>query len=122
MTMNETKQPRILRLTLKRKWFIMILRGIKREEYRENKAYWQKRLGYIADDDLPFGGPSFYNFDFVEFRNGYATDAPTMLVECKGIAFGTGRSDWGGDDTEKFVISLGEIVSTLNTEQLLNAA
>ena len=31
-------------LTLKKKWFELIVKGIKKEEYRELKPYWFKRL------------------------------------------------------------------------------
>ena len=31
---------RVLHLTLKKKWFDMILSGEKKEEYREIKSYW----------------------------------------------------------------------------------
>ena len=35
---------RILYLPLKKKWFDMIVSGIKKEEYREINEYWTKRL------------------------------------------------------------------------------
>jgi len=35
---------KILNLTLKKKWFDMILSGEKKEEYREIKQYWETRL------------------------------------------------------------------------------
>ena len=34
----------VLHLTLKKYWFDMIKSGIKKEEYREIKDYWVKRL------------------------------------------------------------------------------
>ena len=34
----------ILPLTLNKKWFDMILSGVKKEEYREIKSYWIKRF------------------------------------------------------------------------------
>ncbi len=36
---------RILHLVLKRRWYEMIERGEKTEEYREIKPYWTKRIG-----------------------------------------------------------------------------
>lgn len=36
--------PKILHLTLKKKWFDMIKSGDKREEYRDIKPYWASRL------------------------------------------------------------------------------
>ena len=38
------KADKILHLTLKKKWFDMILSGEKTDEYREIKPYWTKRL------------------------------------------------------------------------------
>ena len=36
----------ILDLPIKSKWYEMIENGIKKEEYREIKEYWEKRLQY----------------------------------------------------------------------------
>jgi hypothetical protein len=44
---------RVLHLTLKKKWFDMIASGEKKEEYREDKEYWRRRLlirGEAVDD------------------------------------------------------------------------
>jgi hypothetical protein len=62
----------ILHLTLEREWFDDIARGIKNEEYRQLKDYWRVRL-------------EGREYDFVRFRNGYATDAPEMDVEFLGV-------------------------------------
>lgn len=56
----------ILHLTLKKKWFDLILSGKKTEEYREIKPYWEKRL-------------MGKTYDKVIFRNGYATPMPLNL-------------------------------------------
>jgi len=37
----------ILHLNLKKKWFDMIASGEKKEEYREMKKYWIKRMTNI---------------------------------------------------------------------------
>jgi hypothetical protein len=63
----------ILHLTLEKKYFEEIAGGEKPYEYRKVKPYWTKRLE----------GKSF---DEVQFKNGYATDAPFMRVEVKGIS------------------------------------
>jgi hypothetical protein len=84
-----------LPLTLHREWFDAIHSGKKKTEYRENKAYWRKRLVGIA-------------YEEVHFRNGYATDAPFMRVEWRGLRmYGTGRS-------RKFGIKLGRILEVRN--------
>lgn len=59
-------------LTLHREFFDAIVAGTKKTEYRENKDYWQRRLV----------GRTYAE---VHFRNGYATKAPFMRVQCKGI-------------------------------------
>lgn len=38
----------MLTLPIKRKWFDMICRGEKREEYREPTDYWKERLSALA--------------------------------------------------------------------------
>jgi hypothetical protein len=70
--MRETAMPKILRLTLHREFFAAIAAGIKRTEYRKAKPYWRKRL-------------EGRDYDVVLFRNGYARNAPEMLVEFRGV-------------------------------------
>lgn len=118
---NKPMLPAVLHLTLTKKWFDMIKSGEKKEEYREFKQYWIDRLcnkhqmSVIAGGDLRNNHSgqqlSYRHFDFVEFKNGYAKSAPTMLVECKGISVGKAHAEWAegfGDDC--FVISLGNVV------------
>jgi hypothetical protein len=62
----------ILSLTLHRQYFEEIATGRKDKEYRKRKPYWKKRL---EDRD----------YDLIRFRNGYAKDAPEMLVEFRGV-------------------------------------
>ncbi len=78
-------------LTLHREFFDAIVAGTKKTEYRENKHYWQCRLV----------GRTYRE---VHFRNGYATKAPFMRVQCKGI-----RKVRRNGKT-KFVIRLGKIL------------
>lgn len=116
----------------------MILSGEKKEEYREIKPYWAKRLLYKIE--FPWGGymsawkdivngdyecrgwqnttgqaPIWENFDTITFRNGYSSNAPEMTVKFRGLYIGTGKTKWGAEDGKKyFVIQLGEIISTKN--------
>lgn len=108
---------KVLHLTLKKKWFDMIASGEKKEEYRELKEYWAKRLtdgiGTYLTNFLPKGigyQVKWKEFDVVQFRHGYAKDAPVMVVECKGIEIGHGKHKWGCTK-ESFVIKLGNIIS-----------
>lgn len=44
--MKELKEKKVLRLTVCKKWFDMIVAGTKKEEYREIKAYWANHVLY----------------------------------------------------------------------------
>lgn len=63
---------RILHLTLHREYFEQIVEGNKYEEYRDRTDYWERRL-------------EGRDYDLIRFRNGYATGAPEMDVEWKGL-------------------------------------
>ena len=66
---------KILHLNLYRKYFDAIANGTKTIEYRDKTDYWKKRI-------------EGREYDIIKFRNGYAKDAPTMLVEYKGYNIG----------------------------------
>lgn len=89
---------RILHLTLKKKWFDMILSGEKTEEYREIKPYWNKRL------------PKIYTH--IQFRNGYNPDSPVMIVELLGVERGIGKPEWGAPGWLVYVLRLGKVISS----------
>lgn len=89
---------RVLHLTLKRKWFDMIASGVKREEYREAKPYWTKRL-------------TVKEYDAIHFRNGYSRTAPTVTVEFIGLDFGMGFPEWGAPKDERvYILRLGRVL------------
>lgn len=89
---------RILHLTLKKKWFDMIASGEKKEEYREIKPYWNKRLH-----------KTFYTH--IKFRNGYRADAPNIFIELKGQHIGNGNVNWGAPENKNvYVLRLGNIL------------
>lgn len=98
---------RILRLTLKKKWFDMIVSGQKKEEYREIKPYWERRLFHPLYPQVL----QFREYDVVEFRNGYKKDAEKILVFCKEITAGIGNPTWGAPNTTVFIIKLGEFLT-----------
>lgn len=116
-----------LKLTLKKKWFDMIVAGVKTEEYREIKPHWMQRLmrcyskGFhpckyqmcgFNDTVCPF---ILKPFTKVEFTNGYGNHKPRITMECKGIDVGLGNPDWGADKREYyFVIRLGKEISREN--------
>ena len=95
-------------LPLKKEWYEMIESGVKTEEYRECKPYWNKRLmrkvWNFADNslcDIP------KKFDAVKFTYGYTKR--TITFECKGITIGRGNAEWGAPtDEDVFIIKLGK--------------
>ena len=80
------KNMKILHLNLFRKYFDQIAEGIKTIEYREMTDYWKKRI-------------ENREYDIIKFRNGYAKNAPTMLVEYKGYTIG-----------KEYELKLGKII------------
>jgi len=105
---------KILHLTLKKKWFDMIASGEKFEEYREMKPYWEKRLCNMAKIDVGNSIAVFKKYDLICFKNGYAKDAPTMYVNCKGISVGWGEQKWGAESRLYYIIKLGTITKIEN--------
>lgn len=86
---------KILNLTLHAFWFNEILEGRKRNEYRDITPFWRSRL-FNRDGCAK-------EFKAVLFQNGYATDAPWLLIEFEGITEGM-----------DFDIALGDIIATGN--------
>lgn len=64
---------KILRLTLKKKWFDLIASGEKGYELREDKPFWQARL-------LETDG-SLRDYDEIHATNGYGPQFPFLRVE-----------------------------------------
>ena len=95
-------------LTLKKKWFDMILSGVKTEEYREMKPYWETRfLNYFGMHyDFRFN-PAVWVWNtqkkYIIFKNGYQKDARQFTAECT-ISEGTGKEEWGAVPGEKYYI------------------
>ena len=105
---------KILYLTLGKKWFDMIQSGMKKEEYREVKPYWDKRLINRDSVDLT----SFKRFDVIRFSNGYSRNCQQMDVEFKGIFLGTPKPEWSDNATGiHYIIRLGRILITKNKTQ-----
>jgi hypothetical protein len=96
---------KVLELTLKKKWFNMILSGEKKEEYRECKDYWAWRLMSIKG--------KLYQYDAIKFTNGYGAHRPWILVECKGLSIKQGNPEWGAvDGVSYFTFRLGRILDS----------
>lgn len=81
----------VLHLNLHREWFAAVAARKKQIEYRDRTDYWRRRL-------------EGRKYDVIQFRNGYATNAPEMLVEFRGLRrYGKGRSGY-------YAIRLGRIL------------
>ena len=104
----------ILPLVLKRKWYEMIDSGDKKEEYRDFTFYWQRRLHNWIDRQNGVTVP------VIEFRLGYASDAPRMAFLSNGPVGVNGFvmsyclraaavfPQWGEPNVTHYVIPLGE--------------
>jgi len=97
---------KVLHLTLKKKWFDMILSGEKKEEYREIKPYWIKRL-------CDHSTGTWNQFENITFRNGYSATAPTITIECKGVRVGKPIPEWSDNWLGTvFIIKLGQVLQS----------
>lgn len=121
---------KILKLTIKKKWFDMILSGEKITEYRDLNPFWIKRLfDYKAIDATPESFlealiakkyPMFFylkRFTHVQFFNGgyYSDKLPNFIAELDGISVREGIEEWGAEKGKDYLsIELGDIVSRSN--------
>ncbi len=121
---------KVLRMTIKKRWFDMIAAGIKKEEYRDVKQYWIDRLtwheyhkkGQLELMEFFRSKEAFRkDFDAVEFKNGYSPKSSTVTVQLKGIRWGFPKTYEWIDEEEKskptkfyFCLELGEIIASTN--------
>lgn len=95
-------------LTLKKQWFDMILSGVKTEEYREIKPYWEKRFtNYFGRYHDYSQNPPIQVWDqekkYIVFRNGYGKDKPEFTAECS-ISEEYGKEEWGAEQGVKYYV------------------
>ena len=113
----------MLILTIKKKWFDMILSGENKEEYREIKEYYETRFQNLfgAITIYPssiFSHRSKYELlqgeavpeeirkDSVQeiiFRNGYSKDSKAIKARCR-LRIGEGKSEWGAEPDKQYYI------------------
>lgn len=108
-------------LTLHKKWFDLILSGEKKEEYRQIKPYWVRRLignwQHYNEDSVFYRGdyPMPFGITKIRFKNGYARNAREFTVEWLGIEVNEPNPKWcEPTDCGKllFCLRLGDIIST----------
>lgn len=100
-------------LPIKRKWFDMIRKGIKLEEYREIKPYYEVRFmnafGFILVDGQIVHGeriPEEIRKEWpvpVIFRNGYSKSCPQVTALCN-LKIGQGKTEWGAEPGKEYYI------------------
>lgn len=106
-------------LTLKKQWFDMILSGVKTEEYREIKPYWNKRFNNYFGQHYYFSSEEptiVWNTQdkTIVFRNGYGNDKPEFSAECT-ISEGFGIEEWGAEkDTKYYVLTIHRVFGEKN--------
>lgn len=123
-------------LTMNGKWFDMILSGEKKEEYREFKPYWMKRISnWLEANRLParpLGEHTveehgteltyFYNLDDernripmpILFVNGYSKDSRRFIGWCEkfNIRSDSIHPEWGEgdyDNSPHFVLLISRV-------------
>lgn len=118
-------------------WFDLILKGIKKHEYREiegtNHTFrncpliWGVSAECAMDvfDSARHGGEiSFAGwmneqnkkpYKVLHLTNGYGHDKPQLWVHIESITIGRGNPEWGAPtDRDVFIIRLGEVFHTKN--------
>ncbi len=109
----------MLILPIKKKWFDMILSGEKKEEYREIKPYWTKKimneLGVFSDseiEEIQKRMASRRRTKEIEaiFRNGYQKSSPALLTKVM-VFIGYGNPEWGAEKGKLYyVLTMREIL------------
>lgn len=97
----------ILYLKVKKRYFDLIREGIKKEDYREIKPFWKKRL--LNRKDLT----KFRTFDAVHIQNGYMRGSPWVLLKFTEITIKKPRPEWAPgfpSEHETFAVGFGEVI------------
>ena len=98
----------------------MILQGEKKEEYREIKPYWSKRLGnyfinHVIDSNTKKVLRKMNTTEKeVIFRNGYSKNSPNMVCKCE-LRIGQGKEEWGAEKRKR-VLHIRDIRNFGGTE------
>lgn len=89
----------MLTLPIKKKWFEMIRKGEKFEEYREIKPYYTTRFKNVWNGSL-IGGTAIRE---IMFRNGYTAKSPYIIAACT-LRIGKGKPEWGAEKDKEYYI------------------
>lgn len=95
-------------LNIKKKWFDMIRKGIKTEEYREIKPFYISRLPgwfrytYLEKSERLVDLNMKHENDVI-LRNGYKKESPQITISCT-LKIGEGKPEWGAEPGKKYFI------------------
>lgn len=92
----------MLTMPISGEWFRLIAAGVKTEEYRQIKPYWDARFRNVFDMDAT-GEPTGVDEHPILFRNGYSRDSPSLIALCT-LSKGVGRPEWGAKPGERYWI------------------
>lgn len=106
--------------TIKGRWFDMIRRGEKKEEYREIKEYWYTRFRkifpFVKNTTIPLEKE---DRRWALFRNGYGKDRPSFYAEVS-LKRGQGRQEWGAEEgKEYYVLTVHNIIPSERIRNIL---
>lgn len=91
-------------LPIKKNWFDMIKAGIKKEEYREIKPYYETRFNKLFEDT---------DTAVITLRNGYSKNSPSL--DCLvSLEVGEGKQEWGAEKNKQYYVL--KILSILKEE------
>lgn len=111
----------MLTLSIKKKWFDMILSGEKKEEYREIKPYYETRFmnlfgvifycGTVVKClEAGLSGRAKDDVQAIRFCNGYGKRSPSFVAKCT-LSIGAGKEEWGAEKGKKyFILTIHEII------------
>lgn len=95
---------RNLFLIIQRKYFLEILNGLKKEEYRLVNSFYKIRL-------------MGKKYETVTFQNGYSKNSPKLTAKFLGYDIRKLRHDFFGDNyVDVFCIKIGEIIEIENVK------
>lgn len=115
----------MLTLPIKKKWFDMSISGVKKEEYREIKAYWTNRFSKlfgINEEELLIDiekaksnnvNVCYIRDQLIKYRNGYGQNAPYFIV-IVNLHIGRGNVKWGAPNYVCYILKYIDIIEIGN--------
>lgn len=101
----------ILPLVLKGKWYDLIASGKKREEYRDAKPYWHKRIArWLSNQGSDWNSLPTNKWLIIGFSRGYRKSDMFFLLHRHDRISHAEHPEWGEPETEHYVLGLGERV------------